>query len=113
MFLLTFRWSYRPEQVLVADEQPHDIGGLLRLSFLDSVRQPAGDGLVEEEVGSHDGGYSPQVHPVPLLPGDHFTEKLKESLREHRERERHTDLSHGYQTIQIQQAMSHFALKSD
>lgn len=36
---------------------------------------------MEEEVGSHDGGHGPQVHPVPLLPGDHFTEELQEGLR--------------------------------
>lgn len=74
--------SYRPEQVLVADEEPHDIRGLLRVTFLGAVGQPAGDGLVEEEVGSHDGGHSPQVHPVPLLSGNHLTEKLQEGLKE-------------------------------
>lgn len=37
---------------------------------------------MEEEVGSHDGGYGPQVHPVPLLPGNHLTEELKEGLKE-------------------------------
>lgn len=76
--------SYRPEQVLVADEEPHDIRRLLRVSFLGAVGQPAGDGLVEEEVGSHDGGHGPQVHPVPLLSGNHLTEKLQEGLKETR-----------------------------
>lgn len=77
---------HRPQQVLVADEQPHDVGRLLRLPLLGAVRQPAGDGLVEEEVRRHDGGHGPQVHPVPLLPGDHFAEELEESLREKRRR---------------------------
>lgn len=35
---------------------------------------------MEEKVGGHDGGYSPQVHPVPLLPGHHLTEELEEGL---------------------------------
>lgn len=77
---------YRPQQVLIANEQPHDVGGLLRLPFPSAVRQPAGDGLVEEEVGGHDGGHGPQVHPVPLLPGDHFAEELEQSLREDTQR---------------------------
>lgn len=37
---------------------------------------------MEEEVGSHDGCYGPQVHPVPLLLGNHLTEELKESLKD-------------------------------
>lgn len=37
---------------------------------------------MEEEVGSHDGCYSPQVHPVPLLPGNHLTEELEEDLKD-------------------------------
>lgn len=52
------------------------------MSFLCALRQSAGDGLVEEEVGSHDGCYSPQVHPVPLLPGNHLTEELEEDLKD-------------------------------
>lgn len=81
-FAPTLKRPYRPQQVLIANEQPHDVGGLLRLPFPGAVRQPAGDGLVEEEVGGHDGGHGPQVHPVPLLPGDHFAEELEQSLRE-------------------------------
>lgn len=84
----SLRRPYRPQQVLVANEQPHDVGGLLRLAFLGAVRQPAGDGLVQEEVGRHDGGHRPEVHPVPLLPGDHLTEELQESLREDTQRHR-------------------------
>lgn len=68
--------SYRPQQVLVADEKPHNISCLLCLSLLRPLGQSARDGLVEEEVGSHDGGHGPQVHPVPLLPGNHLTEEL-------------------------------------
>lgn len=75
---------YRPEQVLVADEEPHDVSGLLCVSFLRALRQPAGDGLVEEEVGSHDGGYCPEVHPVLPLPGDHLAEELQQGLRDTR-----------------------------
>lgn len=85
-FAVMSKRPYRPQQVLIANEQPHDVGGLLRLPFPGAVRQPAGDGLVEEEVGGHDGGHGPQVHPVPLLPGDHFTEELQQSLREDRQR---------------------------
>lgn len=85
-FAPTLKRPYRPQQVLIANEQPHDVGGLLRLPFPGAVRQPAGDGLVEEEVGGHDGGHGPQVHPVPLLPGDHFAEELEQSLREDTQR---------------------------
>ncbi len=74
-------WSYRPEKVLVADEEPHNISGLLCMSFLCPLSQSAGDGFMEEEVRSHDGCYGPQVHPIPLLPGNHLTEELKEGLR--------------------------------
>lgn len=54
------------------------------MSFLRPLGQSAGNGLMEEEVGSHDGRYSPQVHPVPLLPGNHLTEELKEGLKDTR-----------------------------
>lgn len=37
---------------------------------------------MEEEVGSHDGCYCPQVHPVSLLPGNHLTEELEEGLKD-------------------------------
>lgn len=75
-------YSYRPEQVLVADEQPHNISRLLRLPFLCSFGQPAGDGLMEEQVGSHDGCHGPQVHPVLFLPGNHLTEELEQGLKD-------------------------------
>lgn len=79
--MIFFGPSYRPQQVLVADEEPHDIGRLLRLAFLRPLGQSAGHRLVEEEVGSHDGGHGPQVHLVLPLPRNHLTEELQEGLR--------------------------------
>lgn len=76
--------SYRPEQVLVADEEPHNIRRLLRLSFLSTLSQSAWDGLMQEKVGSHDGCDGPQVHPVLLFLGDHLTEELQQSLKQTR-----------------------------
>lgn len=51
------------------------------MSFLGPLGQSAGDGLMEEQVGSHDGGNSPQVHPVRLLTRNHLTEELEERLK--------------------------------
>lgn len=74
-------WSYRPQQVLIADEEPHNISCLFRLSFLCPLSQFARDSLMEEEVGSHDGCDGPQVHPVLLFLRDHLTEELQQSLK--------------------------------
>lgn len=74
--------THRPEQVLVADKEPHDISRLLCLSLLCALGQSAWNGLMEEQVGSHDGGDGPQVHPVPFLSGNHLTEELEEGLKD-------------------------------
>lgn len=71
--------AHIPQEVLVADEEPHDVGSALGLALLGAV-QAAGHGLVEEEVGGHDGGDGPQVHAVAALPGDDLTEELQQSL---------------------------------
>jgi len=75
---------YRPQQVLVTDEESNDVGRPLRLTLLWTVHcEFTGNGFVQEEVWSHDGGHGPQVHTVTPLAQDHLTEELQQRLETH------------------------------
>lgn len=79
------RATYCPEQILVMDHHPHNVSRplcqLLLLPLGDLVWKP----LVHEEVWGHDCGDVPEVHFVVVLPGNHFAEKFKQSLKREEE----------------------------
>lgn len=66
--------AYHPEEVLVSNEESHQVGLLsCLLDLLRPARLPLGD----EEVRCHDHGDVPQVHAVPLLMLHHLPQKLQ------------------------------------
>lgn len=73
--------SYRPEQILVSDEQADNVShpcGHVELLLLGDL---AAEALEHEDVGSHHHGDVVQSHLVLLLVIHHPSEKLKKCLK--------------------------------
>lgn len=69
--------SYRPQEVLVSDQQPHDIGSAGSHGVLLLLRDLGAKALEHEDVGRHDDGDVVEAHFVLGLVVDHALEKLQ------------------------------------
>lgn len=78
--------SYRPQEVLVSDQQPHDIGGASGHGVLLLLRDLRAKALEHEDVRCHDYGDVVEAHFVLGLVVDHTLEKLQYDLRERKEK---------------------------
>lgn len=74
--LLSFD-SHRPQEVLVYNEQPHDIGGAGGHGVLLLLRDLGAEALKHEDVGRHDDGDVVEAHFVLGLVVDHTLEELQ------------------------------------
>lgn len=69
--------SYRPQEVLVSDQQSHDVGGAGRHVVLLLLRDLRAKALEHEDVGRHDDGDVVEAHFVLGLVVDDTLEKLQ------------------------------------
>lgn len=69
--------SYRPQEVLVSDQQPHDVGGAGGHGVLLLLRDLRAKALEHEDVGRHDDRDVVEAHFVLGLVVDDTLEKLQ------------------------------------
>lgn len=74
--------SYRPEQVLVADEQPDDVSRASGHSELLLFTDLTAEALAHEDVGRHHHCNIVQRHLIPVLMVSHSLEELQQSLKD-------------------------------
>lgn len=87
--------THRPEEVLVADEQPDDVSSAGGHGELLLFADLTAETLTHEDVGSHHHCNVVQGHLIPVLTVDHSLEELHQSLedRETRYSEYESDLN--------------------